>query len=141
MVSPAGTPGGCPVKSMAPGHRLTRQKVGGTELRGAAKFGEESKREANNVRLSKTKLPRERARRFDLDQMATIISATSASECWHDVTREPAELFLEFRGRQTFGPVNHEVLHARVFGLDRLDAVDHLLRRAAEPGFLLDTIA
>src|SRR5262249_61211543 len=34
-------------------------------------------------------------------------------------------------------PVNHEVLEARIFRLDRLDAVDDMLRRAAEPRVLV----
>src|SRR6266581_7400578 len=58
----------------------------------------------------------------------------------HDVTREPAELLLELLGRETLRPVDHEVLEPRVLRRDRLDAVDHVRRRAAEPRLLLDTV-
>src|SRR5206468_5012714 len=54
---------------------------------------------------------------------------------------KPAQLILEFRGRQPFGPMNQEVLEPRILGFDRPDAVDDLARGAAEPGFLLHAIA
>src|SRR5207248_8839016 len=40
-------------------------------------------------------------------------------------------------GRQPFGPMDHEILEAGVFRLDRFDTVDDLPRRAAEPRLLL----
>src|SRR5215472_18939221 len=49
-------------------------------------------------------------------------------ECRHYVAGKPAQLLLEVVGRQTLGPMDHEVLEARRFRLDRLDAVDHLRR-------------
>src|SRR5262249_61970221 len=55
----------------------------------------------------------------------------------HHVLSEPAELLLELPRRDAFRPVNHEVLEARIFRLDRLDAVDDMLRRAAEPRLLV----
>src|SRR5215472_5936512 len=58
----------------------------------------------------------------------------------HYVLSEPAELLLELLGRDALGPVNHEVLEARVLCLDRFDALDHKLGRAAEPGLLLDAV-
>src|SRR5215471_12407274 len=58
----------------------------------------------------------------------------------HHVAGEPAQLFLEFLGRQAFGPVDHEVLEARIFRLDRFDAVDDLRRRPAEPCLLLHAV-
>src|SRR5712692_26585 len=51
----------------------------------------------------------------------------------HHVLGEPAELLLEFLGRNPFGPVDHEVLETGIFRRDRLDAVNHLRRWAAEP--------
>ena len=36
----------------------------------------------------------------------------------HHVLGEPAQLLLEFLGRQTFGPVDHEILKPRIFRLD-----------------------
>src|SRR5882724_3131635 len=55
----------------------------------------------------------------------------------HHVLGEPAQLLLEFLRPDAFGPVDHEVLEAGIFRLDRLDALDDVLRRAAEPGLLL----
>ena len=55
----------------------------------------------------------------------------------HHVAGEPAELLLEFARRQALGPVDHVVLQAGILRLDRLDAVDHLAGRAAEPRLLL----
>src|SRR5215831_15117283 len=58
----------------------------------------------------------------------------------HHVAREPAELFLELLDRQTLRPVDHEVLEPRILRRDRLDAVDHVRRRTAEPRLLLDPV-
>src|SRR4029453_8973851 len=58
----------------------------------------------------------------------------------HDVAREPPELLLELLGRETLRPVDHEVLEPRVLRGDRLDALDHVRRRAAEPRLLLDAV-
>src|SRR3954452_10951018 len=80
--------------------------------------------------------------------------ATSKTGCWltvraaalpllerrHHVLREPAELLLELGRAQAFRPVNHEVLEARIFRLDRLDALDDVLGRSAEPGLLRDAV-
>src|SRR6266851_1495357 len=44
----------------------------------------------------------------------------------HHVLGEPAQLLLEFLGRQAFGPVDHEIVEPGIFRRDRLDAVDHL---------------
>src|SRR5262245_24000208 len=59
----------------------------------------------------------------------------------HHVLGEPAELVLELRGREAFGPVDHEGLEARILVGDRPDAVDHVARRAAEPRLLRDAVA
>src|SRR5580765_2919336 len=67
-------------------------------------------------------------------------SADSAAQRRHDVPREPAQLLLELFWREALGPVDHEVLQTRIPGLDGLDAFDHVLRRAAEPGLLLDAV-
>src|SRR5262252_3741991 len=73
--------------------------------------------------------------------MAPRLAPRSAGlERGHDVAREPAELLLELLRGQTFGPVDHEVFEPWVFRRDRLDAVDHVRRRAAEPRLLLDPI-
>src|SRR5215510_15457450 len=58
----------------------------------------------------------------------------------HHVAREPAELFLELLDRQALRPVDHEVLEPGVLRRDRLDAVDHVRRRTAEPRLLLDPV-
>src|SRR5437763_16498750 len=58
-------------------------------------------------------------------------------ECRHHILGEPLELFLEFLRADALGPMDHEVFQPRIFRLDRLDAVNDVLRRAAEPGFLL----
>src|SRR5262244_877432 len=58
----------------------------------------------------------------------------------HHVAREPAQLLLELLGREPFGPVDHEVLEPRVLRRDRLDPVDHVRRRSAEPRLLLDPV-
>src|SRR4051812_42864997 len=77
------------------------------------------------------------------ESIADVVSATasvlisSIPECRHDVLGEPLELLLEFLRPDTLGPMDHEVLEAWIFRLDRLDAVDHLLRWAAEPRLLL----
>src|SRR5215510_15662020 len=59
----------------------------------------------------------------------------------HHVLGEPAQLLLEFLRAETFGPVNHEAVEAGIFFCDRLDAVDHACRRAAEPSLLRDPVA
>src|SRR4029453_16863695 len=64
----------------------------------------------------------------------------SAAKRGHDVPREPAQLLLELFGREPLGPVDHEVFETRILGLDRLDALDDVLRRATEPRLLLDTV-
>src|SRR6266850_7007346 len=58
----------------------------------------------------------------------------------HDVLREPTELVGEFRGRQSFSPVDHEILKPGVPGFDRLYAIDDLGRGPAEPGLLLHAV-
>src|SRR6187455_1675934 len=58
----------------------------------------------------------------------------------HDVVREAAQLVLEFRGREAFGPVDHEVLQAGILGFDRSDAINDVGRRATEPGLLLHAV-
>src|SRR5438105_15303004 len=58
----------------------------------------------------------------------------------HHVPREPPQLLLELLGRQTLGPVDHEVLEPRVLRLDRLDPLDDVRWRAAEPRLLLDPL-
>src|SRR5262245_12062330 len=58
----------------------------------------------------------------------------------HHVLGEPAQLLLEFLGRKPFGPMDHEVLEAGIFRRDRLDAVDHLVGPAAEPGLLRNAV-
>src|SRR6516162_6802859 len=62
---------------------------------------------------------------------------STAVERRHHVLGEPTQLLLEFVRRQPLGPMDHEILEPRVFRLDRLDAVDDVCRRAAEPRFLL----
>src|SRR5215471_4587271 len=58
----------------------------------------------------------------------------------HHVLREPAQLFLELLGREALGPVDHEILEPGISRRDRLDAVDHIGRRAAEPRLLRDAV-
>src|SRR5262245_64091694 len=58
----------------------------------------------------------------------------------HHVLREPAKLLLELLGREPLGPMDHEVLEPRILRGDRLDAVDHVRGRAAEPRLLLDAV-
>src|SRR5207302_5034115 len=53
---------------------------------------------------------------------------------------EPAQLFLKFRWRQSFGPMDHEAIEPGIFRLDRLDPVDHFGRRAAKPRLLSNSI-
>src|SRR6476646_2632254 len=64
-------------------------------------------------------------------------SQSAQVESRHYLRREPAQLLDELVGRQALRPVNHEVFEARVFRLDRLDAVDDLGWGAAEPRLLL----
>jgi len=56
----------------------------------------------------------------------------SAAEGRHRVPGEPAQLLLELLGREALGPVDHEVFQARTLGLDRHDALDHMLRWPAK---------
>src|SRR6267378_7785185 len=63
-----------------------------------------------------------------------------SSEGWHDVFREPTQLVGEFRGRQSFSPVDHEILKPGVLGFNRSDPIDDLGRRATEPGLLLHAV-
>jgi hypothetical protein len=65
---------------------------------------------------------------------------STCGERWHDITGEPAKLLLELSRRQAFRPVDHVVLQAGIFRLDRFDAVYHLTGCAAEPRFLNNTI-
>src|SRR5947207_873014 len=80
------------------------------------------------------------------ESMEEVVPATasvlisSVPERRHHVLGEPLELLLEFLRPDAFRPVNHEVLEPGIFGLDRLDAVDHLLGRTAEPGLLLHAL-
>src|SRR2546423_14839824 len=71
--------------------------------------------------------------------MASVL-ISSVPECRHHVLGEPAKLFLEFFRADAFGPMDHEVLEPGILGLDRLDAVDHVPGRAAEPRLLLDAL-
>src|SRR5439155_1199787 len=58
----------------------------------------------------------------------------------HHVTREPAELLLELLGGDALGPVDHELIEARVLGLDGFDRLDYLRGRAQQPRLLLDDV-
>src|ERR1041385_3358508 len=58
----------------------------------------------------------------------------------HHVLGEPPELLLELGRAQALGPVDHEVLEARILRLDRLDALDDVLGRPAEPRLLRDAV-
>src|SRR5262249_58683779 len=58
----------------------------------------------------------------------------------HHVAGEPAQLLLELLGPQALGPMDHEILEAGVFRLDRFDAVDDMRGRAAEPSLLFYTV-
>src|SRR5438309_8718823 len=58
----------------------------------------------------------------------------------HHVAREPAELLLELLRREALGPMDHEVLEPGILGRDRLDPVDHVRRRPAEPRLLKDAV-
>src|SRR5262245_42145338 len=70
----------------------------------------------------------------------SILPSPAVRECRHHVLREPSELVRELTHVQALGPMDHEVLEARVLGLDRLDALDDMGRRPAEPGLLLDAV-
>src|SRR6266851_5331898 len=59
----------------------------------------------------------------------------------HHILGEPAQLFLEFLGRDAFCPMDHEMLEAGISRRDRFDAVDHLSGWAAEPRLLRDAVA
>src|SRR5882724_3058209 len=63
-----------------------------------------------------------------------------APERRHHVLGEPAQLLLELLRTEALGPVDHEAVEARIFRLDRLDALNHFVRRAAEPGLLRDAV-
>src|ERR1700728_3371812 len=67
-------------------------------------------------------------------------SASCLPERRHHLSREPAELLDELVRRQPLGPMDHEVFEPGILRFDRLDPVDHLGRRAAEPGLLLDPL-
>src|SRR4051812_35938266 len=77
------------------------------------------------------------------ESIVAVVPATasvlisSVPECRHHVFGEPLELLLEFLRADAFRPMDHEVLEPGIFRLDRLDAVDHMPRRAAEPCLLL----
>src|SRR5260370_35288732 len=58
----------------------------------------------------------------------------------HDILGEPPELFFEFLGGQSLGPVDHEILQARILRLNRFDPLDDLRRRPPEPSVLLNAI-
>src|SRR5689334_4467697 len=58
----------------------------------------------------------------------------------HHILGEPAQLLDELLGPEPLGPVDHEVLQPGILRGDRLDAVDHLGGRAAEPGLLRDAV-
>src|SRR5262245_51732542 len=64
-----------------------------------------------------------------------------AAEGRHHLASEPGELLGEFSERQALGEMDHVVLEARVARLDRLDPLDHVGGRAAEPRLLLDAVA
>src|SRR5262249_1074674 len=66
---------------------------------------------------------------------------SAAGEGRHHVAREPAELLLELRGRQPFGPVDHELIEAGIASLDLVDRLHHVRRPADEPRPLLDAVA
>src|SRR3954471_8153657 len=70
-------------------------------------------------------------------EIAATVLMSSALERRHHVLCEPLELLLEFLRADAFRPMDHEMLEPGIFRLDRLDAVDHLLRRPAEPCLLL----
>src|SRR5712672_561687 len=78
-----------------------------------------------------------------ISDAATIPPAAglAAVEGWHDLAGKPLQLLDELARRQPFGPVDHEILEAGIFRLDRFDAVDDLCRRAAEPRLLLHPLA
>ena len=66
---------------------------------------------------------------------------SSMLERGHYVAGEPAELLLKLRGGKAFCPMDAKIFQPRVFCLDGLDAVDHLLSRSAKPGLLFQAIA
>src|SRR5882724_6419243 len=66
---------------------------------------------------------------------------SASVECRHYIPGEPAQLLLEFIGRQPLGPVDHEVLQPRVLRLDRPDPIDDLSWRSAEPSLLPHAVA
>src|SRR5712691_12100813 len=58
----------------------------------------------------------------------------------HHVARDPAELLLELLGGNALGPVDHELIEARVPGLDGFDALDDVRGRTQQPRLLLDAV-
>lgn len=73
--------------------------------------------------------------------VALLRSKSRFPERRHDIAREPTQLVLELGRRQSFGPVDHEILEPGVLGFDRLDPLDDLGRRATEPSLLLHAVA
>src|SRR5437762_6082823 len=65
---------------------------------------------------------------------------SAAVERWYDVLGEPPELLFELLGWQSLGPVDHEILQARILRLDRFDPLDDLRGRPTEPSLLLNAI-
>src|SRR5207248_7066393 len=58
----------------------------------------------------------------------------------HDILGEPPELLFELLGGRALGPVDHEILQARILRLDRFDPLDDLRRRPTEPSLLLHAV-
>src|ERR1700732_2047139 len=66
---------------------------------------------------------------------------SAAVERRDDILGEPPELLFELLGGQSLGPVDHEILQARILRLDRFDPLDDLRRRPTEPSLLFNAIA
>ena len=73
--------------------------------------------------------------------VALLRSKSRFPERRHDIAREPTQLLRKLGRRQSFGPVDHEILEPGVLGFDRLDPLDDLGRRATEPSLLLHAVA
>src|SRR5262249_42959527 len=78
--------------------------------------------------------------RLDQKNRARTRRKGTLPERRHHVLGEPVELFLEFLGRDAFGPVDHDVLEGRILRLDGTDAIDNVLGRTTEPGLLLNAV-